>query len=354
MGIARLAPVLVVVASIFAGAAQGLAIELGELQAMPSKAPPYSFRLPIITPLPGPAAAAAVTVRHPPDALAFVTQHVVELRLHSLTDIELEVSHGGQTLNRLLLKRELLAARTRLDTVPASNPSQPARAKGRDRPLPEASPPAPAGADDRTLLDREVEGIRQEIHRLVGRVAPWEGPPSPSGAIGEGTVTPVMTLMLGGFCIAGIGSLVTGYVLQRHVIDRQRRRRRALSLSIRRMQDQLAAGVPVLPAALPPRLSRAAREALEPVAVMPRIRVSRKTRRRLRIRASRAAYDAAQEHDAEHLRRVARTSRRVPSAPADLLAALAQLRGELMRLQGRPPTSAAANSPDAGSGWTSR
>jgi hypothetical protein len=354
MGIARLAPVLVVVASIFAGAAQGLAIELGELQAMPSNAPPYRFRLPIITPLPGPAA--AVTVRHPPDALAFVKQNAVELRLHSLTEIELEVSHGGQTLNRLLLQRELLAARTRLETVPASNPSQPARAKGRDRPLPEASPPAPApkGADDRTLLDREVDGIRQEIHRLVGRVAPWEGPPSPSGAIGEGTVTPAMTLMLGGFCIAGIGSLVTGYVLQHHVINRQRRRRRALTVSIRRMQDQLAAGVPALPAALPPRLSRAAREALEPVAVMPRIRVSRKTRRRFRIRASRAAYDAAQEHDAEHVRRVARTSQRVPSAPADLLEALAQLRGELMRLQGRPPTSAAANSPDAGSGWTSR
>jgi hypothetical protein len=233
--------------------------------------------------------------------------------------------------------------------VPASNLSQPARAKGRDRPLPEASPLAPAskGADDRTRLEREVEGIRQEIHRLVGRVAPWEGPATPSGAIGGGTVTPVMALMLGGFFIAGITSLVTGYVLQRKVINRQRRRRRALTLAIRRMQDQLAAGVPVLPAALPPLLSRAAREALEPVAVMQRVRVSRKTRRRFRIRASRAAYDAAQEHDSEHIRRV-------PSAPADLLNALAQLRGELMRLQGRPPTSAAANSPDAESGWTSR
>jgi hypothetical protein len=352
MGLARLAPVLVVVASIFAGAAQGLAIELGELQAMPSNSPPYIFRLPLITPLPGPAASAAVTVRQPPDALAFVKQNVVELRLRSLTDIELEVSHGGQTLNRLLLKSELLVARTRLETVPASNPSQPARARGRDRPLPEASPLAPGsmGADDRTRLEREIEGIRQEIHRLVGQVAPWEGPASPSGAIGEGTVTPVMTLMLGGFFIAGITSLVTGYVLQRNVSNRQRRRRRALTLSIRRMQDQLAAGVPVLPAALPPLLSRAAREALEPVAVMQRVHVSRKTRRRVRIQASRAANDAAQEHDLEHIRRLARTSWRVPSAPADLLDALAQLRGDLMRLQGRPPTSAAANSPDAGSG----
>jgi hypothetical protein len=50
--------------------------------------------------------------------------------------------------------------------------------------------------------------------------------------------------------------------------------------------------------------------------------------------------DAAQEHDAERIRLVARTSQRVPSAPAELLEALVQLRGELMRLQGRPPTSA--------------
>ena len=131
-------PGMVVVASIVGGAAQALAIEFGELHAVPSNSPPYIFRLPLITPLHGPSAVAAVTVRRPPDTLSFVKQHVVELRLRSLTDVELEVSYGGQTLNRLLPKSELQAARTRAEMAPTSSPSLPARAKGRDRPFAEA------------------------------------------------------------------------------------------------------------------------------------------------------------------------------------------------------------------------
>ena len=123
MGMAPIA--LVVVASISGGAAQVLAIELGELQAVPSNSPPYIFRLPLLTPLHGASAIATVTVRQPPDTLAFVKQHVVELRLRALTDVELEVSYGRQTLNRLLPKSELQAARMRVEMAPASNPSLP-------------------------------------------------------------------------------------------------------------------------------------------------------------------------------------------------------------------------------------
>jgi len=356
MGMAHIALAVVVVASICGGAAQVLAIELGELQAVPSNSPPFIFRLPLITPLHGPSAIAAVTVRQPPATLSFIKQHVVELRLRSLTDVELEVSYGEQTLNRLLLKSELQAARMRLEMAPASNPSPPARAKGRDRPFSETNSvaQAPEGASDRPLFERELEGIRQEIQRLVERVTPWEELSPPLGDRGESAITAVLTLMLGGFFSVGVTSLIMGYLMQRRASDRERRRRRALTLSIRRQRNQLAARVPILPALPPAPLLRAGNEALEPVTISRRVRVSQKKRRRFRVWAPSHTRDAAQAQDAERLRLVARTSQRVPSAPAELLEALTQLRGELMRLQEKPPTSAIPHSPEARSRRASR
>jgi hypothetical protein len=356
MGMAHIALAVVVVASICGGAAQVLAIELGELQAVPSNSPPFIFRLPLITPLHGPSAIAAVTVRQPPATLSFIKQHVVELRLRSLTDVELEVSYGEQTLNRLLLKSELQAARMRLEMAPASNPSPPARAKGRDRPFSETNSvaQAPEGASDRPLFERELEGIRQEIQRLVERVTPWEELSPPLGDRGESAITAVLTLMLGGFFSVGVTSLIMGYLMQRRASDREGRRRRALTLSIRRQRNQLAARVPILPALPPALLLRAGNEALEPVTISRRVRVSQEKRRRFRVWAPSHTRDAAQAQDAEHLRLVARTSQRVPSAPAELLEALTQLRGELMRLQEKPPTSTTPNSPEARSRRASR
>jgi hypothetical protein len=334
MGMAHIALVIVVVASSVGGSAQALAIELGELHAVPSNAPPYIFRLPLITPLHGPSAVAEVTVRRPPDTLSFVKQHGVELRLRSLTDVELEVSYGGQTLNRLLPKSELQAARTRVEMAPTSSSPLPARAKGRDRPFAEALAvsQAPEGAWDRSLFEREIEGIRQEIQSLVGRVTPWERFSPPVGDSADGTTTAMLTLMLGGFFIVGVTALVLFYMSQRRAIDRERRRQRALTLAIRRMRDQLAAEVPILR----------------------RLGVAQKTRRRFRVWVPSGRRNAAQEHGAEPIRVVARTSQRVPSASAELLEALAQLRGELIRLQGRPPTSASPHNPEARSGRLSR
>ena len=356
MGRAPIALAVLVVASICGGATPVLAIELGALQAVPSNSPPYIFRLPLIIPLHGPSAIGAVTVRQPPDALSFVKQHVVELRLHSLTDVELEVSYGEQTLNRLLPKSELQAARMRLEMAPASNPSPPARAKGRDRPFSETSSVAqvPEGAADRSRFERELEGIRQEIQRLVERVTPWDEISPPLGARSESAITAVLTPMLGGFFSVGVASLIMGYLKQRRARAREQRRRRALTLSIRRMRDQLAVRVPLLPALPPAPLSRAGNEALEPVTISRRVRVSQKRRRRFRVWVPSHTRDAAQAQDAERIRLVARTSQRVPSAPAELLEALAQLRGELMRLQGRPPTSATPNIPEARSRRASR
>jgi len=120
------------------------------------------------------------------------------------------------------------------------------------------------------------------------------------------------------------------------------------------MRDQLAVRVPILPALPPAPLSRAGNEALEPVTISRRVRVSQKRRRRFRVWVPSHTRDAAQAQDAERIRLVARTSQRVPSAPAELLEALAQLRGELMRLHGRPPTSATPNIPEARSRRASR
>jgi hypothetical protein len=356
MGMAHIALVMVVVASIVGGAAQALAIELGELHAVPSNSPPYIFRLPLITPLHGPSAVAAVTVRRPPDTLSFVKQHGVELRLRSLTDVELEVSYGGQTLNRLLLKSELQAARMRVEMGRTSSPSLSGRAKGRDRPFAEALAvsQAPEGVSDRSLIEREIEGIRLEIQSLVERVTPWERFSPPVGDRAESTMTAMLTLMLGGFFIVGVTSLIMGYISQRRAIDRERRRQRALTLAIRRMWDQLAAGMPILPARQPALLPRARHEALAPVSIIRRVGVAQKTRRRFRVWVPSDRRDVAQEHGAEPIRLVARTSQRVPSAPAELLEALAQLRGELMRLQGRSPSSASPNNPEARSAQLSR
>jgi hypothetical protein len=340
---------LVVVASIMGGAAQVLGFELGALQAVPSNSPPYIFRLPLLTPPHGASATAAVTVRHPPDTLSFVKQHVVELRLRALADVELEVSYGGQTLNRLLPKSELQAARMRVEMAPASNLSLPVKAKSRDRPSPEAIPVAQAvaGASNRSLIEGEIDGIRQEIFSLVERVAPWEGGTPPNEDRAGDAITAVLMLVLGGFFIVAVTSLTMGYMMQRRAIDRERRRREALTSSIRRMRDQLAAEVPILPALRPAPRSRATNEALVPVAIMRRVRVAQKTRRRFRVWAPGNTRDLTQEHDAELIRPQARTSRRVPSAPAELLDALAQLRGELMRLQGGPTMSTTANHTEA-------
>jgi hypothetical protein len=355
MGMAHIA-LVVVVAGIVGGAAQARAIELGELQAVPSNVPPYIFRLPLIAPPQGASAIAAVQVRQPPDTIAFVKQQVVELRLRSLTDVELEVSYGGQTLNRLLPTSELQAARRRVEMAPTSHLSLPARAKGRERSFPEAlaMPQAPAGASSRSLIELEMEGIRQEIHRLVEPVAPWEGFSPPIWGSAASAITTMVRPMLGGFFIVGAASLIIGYLRQRRAIERERRRHRALTLALRRRQHQLATGVPIHPLRQLPPLSRATSEALAPAPIMRPGRVAKKTRRRFRVWAPSDTRAVTPDHDGERIRLLAQTSPRVPSARAELLEALAQLRGELMRLQGRWPTAVPLKASKVRSGRVSR
>jgi hypothetical protein len=164
----------------------------------------------------------------------------------------------------------------------------------------------------------------------------------------------VLTLMLAGFCIVGVTSLITGCIMQRRALERQRRRRQALTLSIRRMRAQLATGRPILPALPPASPSRVTHHVLAPVPIMRRVRVTQKTRRWFRVWAPSNTRNHAPEHDAEPVRLPARTSQRVPAAPTELLAALAQLRGELTRLQARSNTFPTPHHVEAKSTPTSR
>ena len=138
--------------------------------------------------------------------------------------------------------------------APTSNPSLPARAKGRDRPFAEAIAAVQGALREppmSSLIEGEIEGIRQEIQSLVENgFIRGRGSHRPSGDRAEGTITAMLTLMLGGFFIVGVTSLIMGYIGQRRAIDRERRRQRALTLSIRRMRDQLRRwGAPSCPRA---------------------------------------------------------------------------------------------------------
>jgi hypothetical protein len=350
-GMARLALALVAVGSIVGMTGPGLAIELGELQAVPSAGPPYIFRLPLIAPLHGSSAPARVAVRQPPDTLAFVKQHVIEFRLRALADVELEVGYAGQTLNRLLPKSELQAARVRVGAALASSAPLPARAKEHDRPSAEAMPVAPVSprATDHGLIEREIAGIRQQIHTLVERVEPWEGLSPPVGNRVDSGRPDVLVLAVGGFFVAGVTALTIGHLRRRRARARGRQRRQAPTLAIRRARDQAARTVPIRAVRQRVPLARATPRALAHASRVRRIRVARKTRRRLRLWAPNHAPDVAQEHGAALIRPGARSSQRLPSAPAELIEALVQLRSELMRLQGGLPTHVTPVHPEAGS-----
>jgi hypothetical protein len=336
MRVQHLARAMVLVASLVALAEQVIAIELGELQAVPSSYPPYIFRLAIVASPLGSPGSPAVTVRQPHDALSFVKNNLLELRLGSLSDVELEISQGSQTLNRLLLKSELQAARAQLGTTIASPRLPSAIAKDRETAPAGAKPltPATLSAPDRALLERELQVIRQEIQSLVGRVSPWEGLSTPPWHTDHGVAALAFMLMLGGLFIAGVTSLFTGYLMHRSAVDREQQLRRA--------RGELTSKAPPLPVVRGGQLYGDRHERLEPVTVLRRVWVSQKTRRRVRIRTSRAA---PQEDAPAHTQVIARVSHPQLTAPAEIVEALVNLRCELMRLQRRLPPSTTPTRP---------
>lgn len=348
MGVKHLARAMVLVASLMVLTEQAIAIELGELQAVPGSYAPYIFRLAIIPSPRAPASTPAVTVRHPHNTVSFVKNNVLELHLGSLSDVELEVIHGSQTLNRLLLLSELHAARAQLWMTTVSPRYPPAAVKDRETPAGATRPlmPAAPSAPDRALVEREMQGIRQEIQSLVKPVIPWEGFSTLPWHADSGAATVVFTLMLGGLLIAGVTSLFTGYLMHRSAVDRERRLRWTRAAFIqRRAQGELTSVAPTLPVVRRHQLFEDRHERVVPVTMLRRVWVSQKTRRRVRVRTSYGTQDAAQQPAAVHTQVVARVSHPWSSAPAEFVEALTNLRRELIRLQRSLPTSTAETRP---------
>ncbi len=347
MGVKHIALVVMALANLLSSAPQAVALELGELQAVTGNYPPYVFRLIIISSQHGPTDIPAVTVRQPRDVLSLVKHNGLELRLPALADVELEIHQGGQTLNRLLLKSELVAARARLEIATTAVRHQPVVAKDRQAPAVEARPltSAAVGPLDQALLEHEMQQIRQTIQTLVGRVTPWEGLLTPAWTDEERAVAPVFTLTLWGGLSIGLASLFIGYMLRRQTIDHQQRH--LLEASIRRLRGQLMSGELTRRSSPRAQLSRYQPEALGSVTVKRHVRLLQKTRRRLRVRTSRHSYEAIQAGTVGQSQISARLSQTKPLAPAEVVEALGHLRRELINLQCQLPHLSSSESPHA-------
>ena len=375
-----------------AGAA---AFELGDVQAVPGAHPPYVFRLPLTRNRGDGNGVPSVTVRHPPDVLGVVKNQTLELRLPNLTDVELEISYGGQTLNRLFLTRELQAADAGLTATLAWNRYRAAKAKGqarsqlaalldeayqRHRDWAQLDPhraqppfarvererrhvlaaerggwpprlqvsalidpaPAPAAspeAADPVLLEEAIGRLRAEIHSLVGEVVPWPRAFARPWPGDEPAIRPMVAALLGGLFAAGMAWLGTGYVMQRRALNRERQRRRLLAAALRHGHAALPTAAGALSLAAPAHALGHRNGAAEPRATRRRIRVLHRTRWRLQRRGPKGPARLAQPGGAGH---------------ADLLEALGDLRRELLRLQGLLPCSSKASAPPSGPGPAAR
>jgi hypothetical protein len=325
----RALAVLLITAAL-ASAVPSLSLELGALQAMPGHSPPYVFRLALTSTSQAIAESPAVTVRQPHDALAVIKNHHLELRLRALTDVELEVSQGGDTVNRLLLKSEFEAARRQLESPPLVHRRQAVPLPEASRPVAEVQPSPPASftmtVAERPEIERELQEIRGEIHSLVRQVRPWQGVTASSEPVEAETITPGLSLTLWGLGLGAMAVLLTGGLLQYHALARQRRRQHAWAMSKRGCRGQLRDRQPT---ALTASAVQRHGEWQGSVTVLRRVRVSQKTRRRLRLRAVGRTSKRVPTGMASPLQLVARQPRPIPPASAQALALLEQLRRQL-------------------------
>jgi hypothetical protein len=214
-----------------------------------------------------------VVVRRPSNVLFFVANSTLELRMFELADVELEVSHAGQTVNRLLLKTELQAARVRMLSGIRRDRDQAAKTGG----IRGAGPPR----SSMDTLEREMKGIRGEIQELVDHVATLADELKRAGVERHGEQWPlswILAVMLGGLLVAGLASLITGYAMRRH----------GLGAALDRVRDALPTARPGLPAALlaePGALERGAPRD-PPTARVRHVQVSYKASRRVYLKGS--------------------------------------------------------------------
>jgi hypothetical protein len=242
-----------------------------------------------------------VVVRRPSNVVFFVANNTVELRLFELTDVELEVSHAGQTVNRLVLKTEFQAARTRMLSGIRQNRAQATKTEGiKDA----GSPPSSMLA-----LEREMQGIRGDIQDLVDHVATLAEASKRAGVEHHGEPWPfiwVLAAMLGGLLATGLASLLTGYAMWH--------RGTAYVQALERVRDALPNARPGLPAAPPARLAALERGVpwAPSTARARHVRVLYKASRRVSLKRSHGQETPA------HFRPLPRASVITPDAPQEL------------------------------------
>jgi hypothetical protein len=395
-----LAVLLAAVTLAGAGSASA-AISLGEPQAMSSSASLYIFRLPLAFQPPDHGDTAAITVHSPADARLFVKPKMLELHLPRLTDVEIEVTQAGQTLNRLVLKTELQRLHARLeastawkryqaakarnhpqtrlaalletaltahhawarfDPLAASQPlalvdqeratllpadgHQAATALVEDSTIPAEPPPATSAPAvvDTAGLEAEMELIRAQMQSLVRDVLPWE-PEAPNVHVpGPLAISTAMALILGGLLWTGMASLVTGYCVHRRALDRERQRRRLFAAAIQRARQALPSSSLALAHVASPPLPGIPRTGLPSMAVVGHLSVRRRTRRRLHIRRHGDWRGQQDDLSAEELAQLMpQMMQAMGMAPSELLATVASLRHELSNLR---LTLAATTNPD--------
>lgn len=276
MSVRRTALTVALVAAIVSGTGRAQSQpspELGDLRAVPSSGSALVFQLPIVWQAHAPLGMPMVVVRRPSNVLFFVANNTLELRLLELADVELEVSHAGQTVNRLFVKTELEAARARMLSSIGRGRDQAAKTAG----ITSAGPPRSSMA----ALQREMVGIRGEIQELVDHVATLANMSKRTGEERrrkQWTFSWVLAVMLGGLLVAGLASLLTGYAM----------RRRRLAAGLERVRDVLPTtrpGLPAAPLAQPGAIERGA--PLEsPTAVARHMRVSYKASRWVYLKGS--------------------------------------------------------------------
>jgi hypothetical protein len=320
----RLTAAAIVLAMAVTGACEPpSSIVLGDVLALSGGGPPYHFRLPLTLASRLPDAFPAVTIRHPRDALGLVKPAALELQLRALSDVEIEISYAGQTLNRLIPRAELQAAMaarqpteptasqaprdaaTPVDGSPRRSPARgPRDAVGAaslgtksapDRPPPtmvgpktaagQGSPAHRAGdSADLRRLEREVRRIDEEMRRLAALVEPQSaGIAAPSGRGDIGVMLRGMTVAA--LLAAAVASLFTGALLWHRAVAWQRRWRRLSMAARHRPSPTFTRLAPALSTASPAGLRG---HVAGPPAVPRRRRVSRRVRRHLQIRVWRA------------------------------------------------------------------
>jgi hypothetical protein len=316
-------------------------IELSDLQAVTTSGPPYIFRLPFRLHPGHQPYVPAVMVRRPGDVLSLVRPDVIEIHLRTLTDVELEISHSGQTLNRFFPTAELQAARSRLQARLARERDHLAKSIGqelghggsrwheaqrpqpagdRSAPLPtHRTPPhleqaqgqplsatsgqvAPAAATsvlegtlpqgptplpvgERVRLEAEMLALRDNIYGSVAAVVPW-GSSVPVEAAAEATMTGMLGVGLGGLGVVALASLCVGIVLRRQGLGYARQCQRLCAVMLASAEVAALHGPPPrLPAARASATALGQNPDGSP-AVPPRrrLRVLYRVRRRIRLR----------------------------------------------------------------------